>query len=157
MRPYIKTRFFAKVRKDKSGCWLFEACRDRLGYGAFRLRGKIIRSHRVAWELHNGPIPSAAHVLHKCDVRNCVNPEHLYIGTHADNMRDRRDRGRDRLPKPIKGEKHHKAVLTERIVREMRLLRSRDGLYYRQIAAIFNVNFGTAYAAINRASWREVA
>jgi hypothetical protein len=87
-------RFWSKVSKS-DGCWLWIAYRDEKGYGAFGFKGKVQRAHRVAYELALGPIAPGMHVLHSCDNPSCVNPSHLRLGTHADNMRDRIERGRN--------------------------------------------------------------
>lgn len=84
------TRFWSKVAKSP-GCWEWTGRRDSWGYGK---TGRSARTHRVAWELSHGAIPPGLSVLHRCDNAACVNPEHLYLGTQADNMRDLRERRR---------------------------------------------------------------
>jgi hypothetical protein len=64
------------------------------GYGAIAVHGRMLKAHRVSWELAYGPIPAGLYVLHRCDVRDCVNPEHLFLGTHEDNQKDMRAKGR---------------------------------------------------------------
>lgn len=102
----IMERFMMKVSPEpNSGCWLWTASCMPDGYGQIKIGGRPKRAHRVSWELHHGPIPKldSYHgncVLHKCDVPQCVNPDHLFIGTQADNMKDkvrknRQDKGRD--------------------------------------------------------------
>jgi hypothetical protein len=87
-------RFWSKVAKGADdACWLWQAGRFKSGYGAFAMRPHTKRAHRVAWELVNGPIPDGLHVLHECDTPPCCNPAHLFLGTHADNMRDRQSKG----------------------------------------------------------------
>lgn len=88
-------RFFQKVDMSRD-CWIWKAGTDKDGYGKIYVDGKTIRSHRVSWEIHNGPIPKNMCVLHKCDNPPCVNPEHLFLGTSTDNNRDREVKNRGR-------------------------------------------------------------
>lgn len=93
--PKTIKRFHAKFTKaGKDECWLWTGAIMTKGYGAFIFDGKQEGAHRVAWILKNGPIPDGLHVLHKCDVKNCVNTNHLFLGTNADNMRDKESKGR---------------------------------------------------------------
>lgn len=88
-------RFWAKVEKS-DGCWLWTARVDKLGYGFFRADSQKAHAlaHRFSWALHNGPIPTGLLVLHKCDRPGCVRPDHLYVGTDADNTADKLSRHR---------------------------------------------------------------
>ena len=91
----IDRPFWDKVDiKGPDDCWLWIRGLDSAGYGQcyFYGRYKSTGAHRVAWELTNGPIPFDKSILHKCDNRKCCNPNHLYVGTQADNMRDRAER-----------------------------------------------------------------
>lgn len=92
----IKQRFFAKVQKSDhpDGCWLWTACCRNGGYGCMKVGEKLADAHRLSWLIHNGEIPDSKMVLHRCDVRQCVNPTHLFIGTHLDNMHDAQVKGR---------------------------------------------------------------
>lgn len=74
-------------------CRIWEGARDKDGYGTRKVKGRKAYAHRVAWEQANGPIPDGLSVLHRCDIPWCDNPDHLYLGTHQDNMRDLRERG----------------------------------------------------------------
>jgi hypothetical protein len=78
----------------ESGCWIWIGHDNPGGYGAVRVGRKMLKAHRVAWMVHRGPIPKGMCVLHKCDVRPCINPDHLFLGTYADNSRDMIAKGR---------------------------------------------------------------
>ena len=109
--------FWAGFYKEpNTGCWIWERGIDHHGYGGINIaRGKMVKAHRFSWELHNGPIPPGLNVLHKCDTRPCVNPDHLYLGSQADNLADAKRKGRT-----AKGVRNGSARLTEAQVREIR-------------------------------------
>jgi hypothetical protein len=86
-------RFWSQVRKTES-CWEWARARDRDGYGVTRLEYVWLYAHRRAWELTYGPIPDGKWVLHQCDNRACVRPDHLWLGDNAANSRDRDEKGR---------------------------------------------------------------
>lgn len=86
--------FWSRCKPRPDGCWIWMWGRNSAGYGGYLSKG----AHRVAWELTNGPIPKGMCVCHKCDVRACVNPEHLFVGTHSDNERDKLAKGRAVIP-----------------------------------------------------------
>lgn len=111
-------RFLEKVKKTKS-CWLWQASLNNCGYGRFQEGNKARLAHRVAHELFIGPIPTGLLVLHKCDVRNCVNPRHIELGTHKKNTDEMFERGR---ANKAAGARHHGAVLKEGQVLEIRRL-----------------------------------
>ena len=95
-RKSLQERFEEKyVPVPETGCWIWIASTFLGGYGCIRVDGKIVGAHRLSYELHNGPIPEELHVLHRCDQPPCVRPDHLFLGTHQDNMIDRTVKGRD--------------------------------------------------------------
>lgn len=108
--------FWSKV--DRVGeCWLWTGCRDKAGYGQTSYRQKPMRSHRLAWILTYGD-PGDFHVLHRCDNRRCCRPDHLFLGTHADNMRDMAEKSRRKGR--AKGSENGRAKLTQQQANEIR-------------------------------------
>lgn len=99
----FKRRF---VVDESSGCWIWQGGRrGNMGYGAITDRGKPMSAHRAAWIMYNGQIPDGLLVCHKCDNPRCVNPAHLFLGTHQDNMDDRTAKNRQ-----SQGIKHSEAI-----------------------------------------------
>jgi hypothetical protein len=97
----LAERFTTKyVPEPNSGCWLWTGFDNGKGYGLLSIRNRAKRehynllAHRVSWVLHNGEVPAGALVLHKCDVRCCVNPDHLFLGSPQDNTQDMIAKGR---------------------------------------------------------------
>lgn len=120
-RAPLEQRLWRNVEKT-DGCWLWRGALNQKGYGSIQEGGKgskRVATHRLSYQLANGPVPDGLFVLHKCDVPNCVNPDHLWLGTHEDNMRDMREKGRASTDAP-KGTHNGKALLNEGIVRYIR-------------------------------------
>lgn len=136
-------RFWAKVEKTES-CWLWRGAATTRGYGTFRVGRSMKAVHRLAWEDANGAVPSNLHVLHACDVRNCVNPSHLFLGTHEDNMADR----------SAKGRQHRK--LTPAQVVEIRARYIRGGATHRSLAEVFGVSHRAIGDAVRGRSWAHL-
>lgn len=116
----VRSRLLAKVEADPNGgCWLWAGLTGADGYGSIGIGQKTLQAHRVSYEAFCGPVGSAW-VLHRCDVRPCINPDHLFLGTHADNMADMVRKGRKRGQGGAKGEASPSARLTEADVRAIR-------------------------------------
>lgn len=99
MRPSMEERFWSKVDlKGPDDCWEWQASKLPDGYGSFGVRSRVVdKAHRVSWVLKNGPIPDGMSVCHRCDNPPCVNPDHLFLGTQQDNMKDMVSKGRHGL------------------------------------------------------------
>ena len=89
-----KTRILNKINIDDNGCWLLPPDKYKSGYVGLDVDNVTKRAHKVSWEVFIGPVPEGLLVLHSCDVRNCVNPAHLWLGTQKDNMKDCKVKGR---------------------------------------------------------------
>lgn len=95
----LKDRFAEKVERiPMVDCWIWTAGTNEKGYGILALNGKFIKAHRASYLIHKGEIPHGMNVLHKCGLRHCVNPDHLYPGTQKENVRDTIAMGRLRMP-----------------------------------------------------------
>lgn len=86
-------RFWPRITKS-DGCWIWPGAKNADGYGDVAILGTKRKAHRLAWEVTKGPIPEGLFVCHKCDNPPCVNPDHLFVGTNSDNMRDMSSKGR---------------------------------------------------------------
>lgn len=129
------SRFMRFVDKDgTSGCWIWTgAIFQRNGYGCFTINSQPLGAHRVSYDLFSGGVPEGLMVLHKCNNKRCVNPEHLYAGTHEDNMNDLRNAN------IAKGEKNANSILKEEQVLEIRKLAKSRLVTYQKIAEMFGV------------------
>lgn len=119
-------------------------------YPTVRINGKTHRLHRLVYEQHHGPIPAGMDICHICDVKRCINPEHLFLGTRLDNVRDMWNKGRE-----IKGEKHKLALLTDDAVREIRAT-PRGPRTIVQLAEKYGVSQAAIKHARYRQSWKHV-
>jgi uncharacterized protein (DUF433 family) len=113
-------------------------------------------AHRISWELHFGPIPAGMNVCHHCDVRHCVRPDHLFVGTHVDNMQDCLRKGRhvSNIPAFQRGERHPCAKLTATDVMKIHELR-RGGMSGLAIAKMFPVKWQQIYKILRGERWRQ--
>lgn len=149
-RLSLADTFWQHVEKADSGCWLWEHTLTSTGYGTFVHEGERYYTHRLSWELHNGSIPDGLNVCHKCDVRNCVRPSHLFIGTQKDNMEDAAKKGRMEGPK---GTVNGRSILDESDVREIRKLLADGELTHKEIADRKGVHKNTVSAINTRQIW----
>lgn len=94
IKGLTEERFWSRVEKGPD-CWVWTGPRGQRGYGQINVGGRTLRVHRVSWAMHHGD-PGELFVCHKCDNPPCVRPDHLFIGTHTDNMRDKISKGRGR-------------------------------------------------------------
>lgn len=134
-----------------SGCLLWTAKINADGYGRLKWNGRHRAAHRLAYEIAYGPIPKGLAVCHRCDVRNCIEPEHLFVGTHTDNMRDMMAKGRHKRP-DSRGEKHGNARLTAADVLAIR----EDKRRVREIARHYKIDSGAISRIRSGERWGHV-
>lgn len=148
----IEQRFWAKVNKgDGTGCWLWMGYLTDFGYGTFSpMHGGHILAHRWSYELAFGDIPEGLCVLHRCDVPACIRPDHLWVGTKADNSRDMATKGRSTF-----GERHFHAKLTWDQVQDIRTRYSAGGITKSDLARRFGVSPTTIASIIIARRWRR--
>lgn len=125
-----------EIGEKPGSCWVWIAGKGIGGYGRIRIGTKTHYTHRVSFELHCGPIPKGLHVLHRCDNASCVNPDHLFLGTHAENMADRDAKGRQARQT---GSTNALAKLNEADVLK---IRAAKGRLQRELAAEYGVSRG---------------
>lgn len=138
--------------KEEDGCWKWTGCNRGNGYGVLRYKGKTESAHRVSYKIFKGEIPEGYVVMHSCDCKLCINPDHLFIGTSKQNSEDMVKKNRQ--TKQI-GEGNSRSVITEKIVLEMRKLRS-EGIKIKEIAKQFNVKYFTCLDAVNGRNWQHI-
>jgi hypothetical protein len=159
--PDERDRFWSKV--DKNGttpescpglgpCWVWTACRHRNGYGSVLYRSTCRAAHRVAFFLAHGRWPEPC-ALHHCDNRACVNPEHLFEGTYADNAADREAKGRGRPPR---GERSSKAKLTAQQVRDIRANAALCRVTQIELGERYGVSHSTISVIVRRERWTHI-
>jgi hypothetical protein len=141
------------VKLSDNDCWLWTGHKHYLGYGLLNRKGKVWKAHRWSWTIFNGVIPDGMLILHKCDVRNCVNPNHLFLGNQKDNMMDMAKKGRGVYP-CLKGEKNAMSKLTLEKVKEIRKTYSINKETMKTIAERYKVSPMTINRVINYKLWR---
>lgn len=145
-------RFLNSIYKNKDHCWEWIGHRNKGGYGRIRRNNLDWTSHRYSWFIHFGEIPNNLFVLHKCDNRICVNPDHLFLGTHKDNMKDMSNKKRTR---DQNGSKHSCSKLNEFQVLEIRN-RLSNGEEGKKLSIEFNVCPMTISNIKLRKKWKHI-
>lgn len=158
-RGTLAVRFWRRVRKG-DGCWEWTGATDRRGYGRLpNGTDRHLAAHRASWILANGPIPAGLFVCHRCDNPGCVRPDHLFLGTQADNMRDAAGKGRmgsQVHPERVSGELNGNHRLTLAEVGEIRRrYAAGDGLQ-RELGAMFGVTQTTVSGIVRGRKWKQL-
>ncbi len=139
---YLKECYDKFVIRKENGCWDWSGSKTS-GYGNFGHRGKIMKAHRASWILHNGEIPNNLWVLHKCDIRECSNPDHLFLGNNSDNMKDM----------VLKGRNKFRSKLTLENIAEIKRLLELE-IPIARICKKYNVSNTTIWSIKHGKSWK---
>ena len=145
----LRSRIKARSEVDAHGCWIWKGNVGANGYGKLSVNGKEVAAHRAAFEAFNGAIPAGLSVCHRCDNPRCVNPQHLWTGTHSENLADMKAKGRARAPR---GERCKSAKLVPEQVRAIRA----DTRGARAVAADYGINETTVSNIRACRRWRHV-
>ena len=151
VRFYDKWKFSSN-KFDEEFCWEWLGYLDKGGYGAIKVSGVPKQAHRVSWELHRGDIPEGKMVLHKCNNSKCVNPNHLYVGTHRDNMLDAIKAGTFAGLK--KGESHSSSVLTTENVKNIRELYITGIFLQSSLAEMYGISKAQLNNIVHYRQWK---
>lgn len=151
-----------------NGCWEFDGAKLPNGYGKIGRNNKTWLAHRYSYTIHVGEIPANMYVCHKCDNRKCINPDHLFLGTHKDNTQDMIQKNRHNFSglrtnnfqekataKKLKGENHPNAKITESTVKQIKEL-YKNGTMQIDIAKMLNVKQGYISNIIRGYIWKHV-
>lgn len=153
MQKYID-RFNSKVDiRGPNDCWNWTAYKIPTGYGQYWADGTMKSSHRIAWEIANGPIPDGMFVCHKCDNKTCVNPNHLFLGSHQDNMKDRNSKGRQAK---LTGILNGQSKLTEEQVLAIRSFYATGSYTQTELGERFGVSHQQIGYIVNRKLWTHI-
>jgi hypothetical protein len=150
--PSLEERFWSRVKKT-DGCWEWIGGKSQFGYGQIKFNGDQLGAHRVSLSLAGIDAPSDMFVCHHCDNPGCVNPEHLFLGTHKDNMADMWKKGR---ALPRRGSAHHNARLIEEDIPRIRDMLA-CGAKQKEIAELFGVGFNAISEIKLGKKWKHVS
>lgn len=153
-RKPVAERFWTKVAipEEPNACWLWTGATTRKGYGEIGAGGQGglgLRTHRLSWELHNGPIPDGFFVCHHCDNPPCVRPDHLFLGLNSDNQSDAYRKGR----KVQQGEKNGNAKLTKAEVGAIREHHAQGHISQRELATLYQVSSSAISDILRHKRW----
>lgn len=146
-------RFYDKfIPEPNTGCWLWIAATDSSGYGRIWWGTRVDGANRVSWRIHRGEIPRGMFVCHRCDVKSCVNPDHLFLGTNSDNIRDYIAKG-GKIDPRSQGERNGRAKLAAAEVATI-LERLSGGSTQAALAREYGLSEGHVSRIARGVAWR---
>ena len=152
-----RERLLSSIKVDENGCWIWQKYTHKNGYGSFGWGGgRNSRAHRASYECFVGEAPKGLDVCHTCDVRACINPDHLFVGTRRENIQDAADKGRLSLTHQRKGSDHPGAKLTEESILDIRR-RLSVGETRASLARLYSVSWSLINVIEKRNSWKHVS
>lgn len=147
--------FTSRVYKTDT-CWIWKGFKDKYGYGVIKVKGKFYKAHRLSFMLFNGEIPEGLLICHKCNIRDCVNPEHIYAGTGSDNQKDAVKAGTSNFIKNKQtGSNNYGAKLNEEQVKEIKKLIKQE-FRLSDIASLFKVTRRAIGHIKSGRNWKHV-
>jgi predicted XRE-type DNA-binding protein len=147
-------RFISKITLgSENECWMWKGGKFSNGYGVFHLARKLVKAHRVSFQLFVNDIPDGWEICHRCDVKLCCNPAHLFLGDSNDNIQDMKRKGRNGS---AHGSKHGQAKLTDEEVRKIRYLYSQGDLLQKEIAAQFGIQQQHVSDLVLNNNWKHL-
>jgi hypothetical protein len=153
----VEEYFFSKVKITKTNSCIFWPARKlESGYGMISAKGKKRLSHRLSYEIHFGKIPKGMVICHRCDQPSCVNPRHLFIGTHKDNVYDCINKKRNVTPPIHTGKNNHHTKLTETKVIEIRKSYASGKINSYELAKKYNVTRQNIMSIVKLETWKNV-
>lgn len=132
-------------------CWIWQGSLTTNGYGRLLVKGRWLGTHKIAFLLSHGSVPDGLEVCHTCDNRACIRPDHLFLGTHRENMQDMKTKGRSTY-----GTKHFNAQLTEDDIRQIRALYVPWKVTCRQLGEMFGTSYKNISRIVRREAWAHV-
>lgn len=151
MLAQYRNKFMSKITYARNGCWMWTGIVDKDGYGFFSTPKKLLRCHRVAYQLFVGPLSRRDQVMHRCDVPGCVNPSHLMRGTNETNREDSVCKRRH-----AHGTRHGNAKLTETIVKAIRSRYMPGVVSLKELSQEFDVHESLIWQVVRLKGWRHV-
>lgn len=149
----LPEKFIKKIHFTDS-CWLWTGFISKTGYSKFQFKGEVMRVHRFSWFFFNGSIPDGLYVCHKCDIRNCVSPDHLFLGTAKQNSEDMVSKGR--VSRKPKGIINPMAKLSKDDVLKIRSMHENNTHSSKDLSVLFGVAKWHVNKILRREQWKNV-